>query len=133
MGVATSPGIRVMAAEAAVEAAVSSMTVVRFSSRAAMVPACSSGDAAYLDTTNMENRATASGTITLMIFLDRSFSMVHSPKSRNYPSSRTPWAFSAARTRWKASSSGQDTVCRWMPSVSRDRGAADSFRHRATN
>ena len=43
-----------------------------------------------------------------------------------YSSNRNPSAFRAAVTRCRVASSGQRTVCRWMPSVRADRGEAPS-------
>ena len=72
MGVAESPGSRVIAAEAAVVAAVSSRTVVCFSSSAAMVPRWNSGSETIPDTTEAESSAKISEMITnshLFLFL----------------------------------------------------------------
>ena len=50
-----------------------------------------------------------------------------------YSSSRMPSSRRACRARWKAASSGQDRVWRWIPSVSSDRGRASDWRLRERN
>ena len=50
-----------------------------------------------------------------------------------YSSSRMPSSRRACRALWKAASSGQDRVWRWIPSVSSDRGRASDWRLRERN
>ena len=74
MGVAVSPGIKVIAAEAAAAAAVNSRTVVFFSSKVAMLLAWKSVEVAILDAPKKESSAMATATRMRMgLFLSISF------------------------------------------------------------
>ena len=79
IGVAASPGSKVMAAEAAVEAAASSRTVVCFSSSAVMDFAWVSAEASQGVTTQAERREAASSSAARAQVFQLLFFMAHTP------------------------------------------------------